>query len=46
MIGDDEEVERSAQPRLLAGGGRDLLAAREAVGLLWPEVIAEGGGIE
>ena len=46
MVGDNEEVERSAQLRLLTGRGCDLLAARKAVGLNWPEVIAEDGGIE
>ena len=30
----------------LAGGGDDLLAARKPIGLLRPERVAEGGGIE
>ena len=46
VIGDDQEIERAAQPDRLAGGGDHLLAAREAVGRLGAERVAEGGGIQ
>ena len=46
MVGDDEEVERTRELRRLAGGGGDLLALGEAVGVARPEPGAERAGIE
>src|SRR5215831_18881974 len=46
MIGYHQEVQRPAQFRRLPGGRDDFLTAREAVCLLRPERVAEGGRVE
>ena len=45
VVGDDEEVERPRQLGQLTGGGGDLLALGEAIGVARPEARAERAGI-
>ena len=45
VVRDDEEVERARELHGLAAGGRDLLAAREPVGLAGREPRARGAGV-
>ncbi len=45
MVRDHQEVERPRQPRRDAGARRDRLAAREPVGLVGAQGIADHAGI-
>ena len=45
VVRDDEEIERARELHRLAARGRDLLAAREAIGVARAEPRAEGAGI-
>ena len=45
VVGDDEEIERPRELHPLAARRRQLLAAREAVGVLEAEPVAEGAGV-
>ena len=45
VVGDHQEVERPRQLRLLPAGSRQLLAAREAIGVLDAEAVAECAGV-
>ena len=46
VVGDDEEIERPRQLRRLAARGRDLLAAREAIGVARAEPRAERARVD
>ena len=46
MVGDHQPVQRPPQPGGLPAGGHDLLAAREAIGIVQPQPRAEQAGID